>query len=52
MYLSGLHGMGVSSSASTGVDNSTKSQAADKALLDSFTRLLNHMVFTGLEKKP
>lgn len=39
-YLSGLHG------ASEG------SGAEDAALLDNFTRLMNHLIFTGLEKKP
>ncbi len=39
-YLSGLHG------AEGG------SVAEDNALLDNFTRLMNHLVFTGLEKKP
>ncbi|GLC38707.1 Cytoplasmic dynein 2 light intermediate chain 1 [Pleodorina starrii] len=40
-YLSGLHG-----GASDG------SGAEDAALLDNFTRLMNHLIFTGLEKKP
>ncbi|EFJ46628.1 cytoplasmic dynein 1b light intermediate chain, D1bLIC [Volvox carteri f. nagariensis] len=40
-YLSGLHGGGGDGSA-----------AEDAALLDNFTRLMNHLIFTGLEKKP
>ncbi|KXZ48452.1 D1BLIC protein [Gonium pectorale] len=40
-YLSGLHG-----------GSSDGSGAEDAALLDNFTRLMNHLIFTGLEKKP
>ena len=39
-YLSGLHG------------SAEGSGAEDAALLDNFTRLMNHLIFTGLEKKP
>lgn len=39
-YLGGLHG------ATDG------SGAEDAALLDNFTRLMNHLIFVGLEKKP
>lgn len=40
-YLGGLHG---------GVGDG--SGAEDAALLDNFTRLMNHLIFIGLEKKP
>lgn len=40
-YLSGLHGSSGDSKASE-----------DRAVLDNFTRLMNHLIFTGLEKKP
>ncbi len=40
-YLSGLHGSSGDGSA-----------AEDAQLLDNFTRLMNHLIFTGLEKKP
>ncbi|GFR53154.1 hypothetical protein Agub_g15875 [Astrephomene gubernaculifera] len=39
-YLSGLHG------------GSDGGGGEDAALLDNFTRLMNHLIFTGLEKKP
>lgn len=26
--------------------------AMDRALLDNFARLMNHLIFTGLDKKP
>ncbi len=45
-YLSGLHSMGV------GGGDTGKDAATDRALLDNFTRLMNHLIFTGLEKKP
>ncbi|KAG2482769.1 hypothetical protein HYH03_018309 [Edaphochlamys debaryana] len=38
-YLSGLHG-------------GEGSSGEDAGLLDNFTRLMNHLIFTGLEKKP
>lgn len=43
MYLGGLH-------ASS--DIGSKETAIEKTLLDNFSRLMNHLIFTGLEKKP
>lgn len=47
MYLSGLHSMG-----GGGGNDGGKDVAMDRSLLDNFTRLMNHLIFTGLEKKP
>jgi len=41
VYLSNLHAGAAAANAS-----------ADKPLLDNFSKLMNHLVFTGLEKKP
>lgn len=41
--LSGLH------TSSEGAGNDAP---MERALLDNFTRLMNHLIFTGLEKKP
>ena len=42
-YLGGLQ---------AGAESSGKDAADDKSLLDNFTKLMNHLIFTGLEKKP
>ena len=41
MYMGNLH---------AGADSHDSAQ--DKALLDNFSKLMNHLIFTGLEKKP
>mmetsp|Transcript_14748 Transcript_14748/g.36790 ORF Transcript_14748/g.36790 Transcript_14748/m.36790 type:complete len:415 (-) Transcript_14748:151-1395(-) len=46
MYLGGLHAMG------GGGGDAGGDAAMDRALLDNFSRLMNHLIFTGLDKKP
>mmetsp|Transcript_19674 Transcript_19674/g.42749 ORF Transcript_19674/g.42749 Transcript_19674/m.42749 type:complete len:403 (+) Transcript_19674:323-1531(+) len=43
MYMGGLH---------AGAESSGQDAAMEKTLLDNFSRLMNHLIFTGLEKKP
>ncbi|KAL6746086.1 hypothetical protein V8C86DRAFT_2954357 [Haematococcus lacustris] len=45
MYLGGLHVL-------SGASDTSKDAVAERNQLDSFTRLTNHLIFTGLEKKP
>ncbi len=53
MYLGGLHSMGAGApGGGKDSDPAAKDATMDKSLLDNFTRLMNHLVFTGLEKKP
>mmetsp|Transcript_19135 Transcript_19135/g.32887 ORF Transcript_19135/g.32887 Transcript_19135/m.32887 type:complete len:414 (-) Transcript_19135:1059-2300(-) len=44
MYLGGLHSLG------NGAES--KESGDERKLLDNFTKLMNHLIFTGLEKKP
>jgi hypothetical protein len=48
LYLGGLHTMTAGPDGGGG----GKDGALERSLLDNFTRLANHLIFTGLEKKP
>lgn len=48
VYLGGLNASGTGGSDGTG----GKDAAMERSLLDNFTKLMNHLIFTGLEKKP
>ena len=50
MYLGGLQAGAGSSGAEGG--SSPADVAVEKTLLDNFSRLMNHLIFTGLEKRP
>ena len=51
-YIAHAHGAFLTYLGNLHTGSESTDTAGDKALLDNFSKLMNHLIFIGLEKKP